>query len=309
MKHLREFVTLLQMADIDLKQGEPMCRHTTFQIGGPGAVMAFPNSPEQVGEILKIARRYEITPMILGAGSNILAPDEGLDTVVIELRTAMNRVEERSKGEFEAQAGAAMARLATFAMERGYTGLEFAHGIPGTVGGGVYMNAGAYGGEMCQVVTGVTAMDRAGNLLDIPADKLDLSYRHSRFMNEDLVILSVRVKLEKGDREEIRAKMAELMTRRRTSQPLELPSAGSTFKRPATGYAAAMIEAAGLKGLRVGDAQVSEKHAGFVVNRGRATCKDVLQLMEQVQDRVEQDTGVRLEPEVRILEVQRPCAF
>ncbi len=309
MKHLREFVTLLQMADIDLKQGEPMCRHTTFQIGGPVAVMAFPNSPEQVGEILKIARRYEITPMILGAGSNILAPDEGLDTVVIELRTAMNRVEERSKGEFEAQAGAAMARLATFAMERGYTGLEFAHGIPGTVGGGVYMNAGAYGGEMCQVVTGVTAMDRAGNLLDIPADKLDLSYRHSRFMNEDLVILSVRVKLEKGDREEIRAKMSELMTRRRTSQPLELPSAGSTFKRPATGYAAAMIEAAGLKGLRVGDAQVSEKHAGFVVNRGRATCKDVLRLMEQVQDRVEQDTGVRLEPEVRILEVQRPCAF
>lgn len=309
MKHLREFVTLLQMADIDLKQGEPMCRHTTFQIGGPVAVMAFPNSPEQVGEILKIARRYEIMPMILGAGSNILAPDEGLDTVVIELRTAMNRVEERSKGEFEAQAGAAMARLATFAMERGYTGLEFAHGIPGTVGGGVYMNAGAYGGEMCQVVTGVTAMDREGNLLEIPADKLDLSYRHSRFMNEDLVILSVRVKLEKGDREEIRAKMSELMTRRRTSQPLELPSAGSTFKRPATGYAAAMIEAAGLKGLRVGDAQVSEKHAGFVVNRGRATCKDVLQLMEQVQDRVEQDTGVRLEPEVRILEVQRPCAF
>lgn len=309
MKHLREFVTLLQMADIDLKQGEPMCRHTTFQIGGPVAVMAFPNSPEQVGEILKIARRYEITPMILGAGSNILAPDEGLDTVVIELRTAMNRVEERSKGEFEAQAGAAMARLATFAMERGYTGLEFAHGIPGTVGGGVYMNAGAYGGEMCQVVTGVTAMDREGNLLEIPADKLDLSYRHSRFMNEDLVILSVRVKLEKGDREEIRAKMAELMTRRRTSQPLELPSAGSTFKRPATGYAAAMIEAAGLKGLRVGDAQVSEKHAGFVVNRGRATCKDVLQLMEQVQDRVEQDTGVRLKPEVRILEVQKPCAF
>lgn len=309
MKHLREFVTLLQMADIDLKQGEPMCRHTTFQIGGPVAVMAFPNSPEQVGEILKIARRYEITPMILGAGSNILAPDEGLDTVVIELRTAMNRVEERSKGEFEAQAGAAMARLATFAMERGYTGLEFAHGIPGTVGGGVYMNAGAYGGETCQVVTGVTVMDRAGNLLDIPADKLDLSYRHSRFMNEDLVILSVRVKLEKGDREEIRAKMAELMTRRRTSQPLELPSAGSTFKRPATGYAAAMIEAAGLKGLRVGDAQVSEKHAGFVVNRGRATCKDVLRLMEQVQDRVEQDTGVRLEPEVRILEVQGPCAF
>ena len=301
MKHLREFVTLLQMADIDLKQGEPMCRHTSFQIGGPVAVMAFPNSPEQVGEILKIARQYEITPMILGAGSNILAPDEGLDTVVIELRTAMNRVEERSKGEFEAQAGVAMARLATFAMERGYTGLEFAHGIPGTVGGGVYMNAGAYGGEMCQVVTGVTAMDRQGRLLEIPAEELDLSYRHSRFMNEDLVILSVRVKLEKGDREEIRAKMAELMSRRRASQPLELPSAGSTFKRPKTGYAAAMIEAAGLKGLRVGDAQVSEKHAGFLINRGGASCDDMLRLIELVQSRVREAFGVELECEVRII--------
>ena len=309
MKYLREFITLLQLADIDLKQGEPMCRHTSFQIGGPVAVMTFPKNAEQVKEILRIARQFQITPMILGAGSNILAPDQGLDTVMIETRTAMNQVEELGNGVFTAQAGATMARLAAFAMERGYTGLEFAHGSPGTVGGGVYMNAGAYGGEMCQVVTGVTAMDRMGNLLELPASELELSYRHSRFMSEDLVILSATVQLKKGDREEIRAKMAELMNRRRTSQPLEFPSAGSTFKRPKTGYAAAMIEEAGLKGLRVGDAQVSEKHAGFVINRGRATSRDVLALMEKIQDKVQEDTGIRLEPEVRILEVQKPCAF
>ena len=307
MKYLREFVTLLQMADIDLKQGEPMCRHTSFQIGGPVAVMTFPKTPEQVGEILKICRQFSIYPMVLGAGSNILAPDQGLDTVVIETRTNMNRVEELCKGEFEAQSGATMARLATFAMERGYTGLEFAHGIPGTVGGGVYMNAGAYGGEMKDVVTGVTVVDRAGNVREIPAAELELSYRHSRFMEEDQIILSVRVRLEKGEREEIRGNMAELMTRRRTSQPLEFPSAGSTFKRPKEGYAAAMIEAAGLKGLRIGDAQVSEKHAGFVVNRGRATSRDVLELMGKVQEKVQADTGVLLEPEVRVLEVKKPC--
>lgn len=309
MKYLREFVTLLQMADIDLKQGELMCRHTSFQIGGPVAVMTFPRNAEQVGEILRLCRQFSIYPMVLGAGSNILAPDQGLDTVVIETRTNMNRVEELSKGEFEAQSGATMARLATFAMERGYTGLEFAHGIPGTVGGGVYMNAGAYGGEMKNVVTGVTVVDRAGNVRDIPAEELDLSYRHSGFMSEEFIILSVRVKLEKGDREEIRARMSELMTRRRTSQPLEFPSAGSTFKRPKEGYAAAMIEKAGLKGLRVGDAQVSEKHAGFVVNRGRATSRDVLELMGKVQEKVQADTGVLLEPEVRILEVNKPCDF
>ena len=247
--------------------------------------------------------------MILGAGSNILAPDQGLDTVVIETRTNMNQAQRLEDGTITAQCGMTMARLATIAMEHGYTGLEFAHGIPGTVGGGVYMNAGAYGGEMQQVVTNVTAMDRKGHVLELPAEELRLSYRHSRFMEEDLVILSATVRLQKGEREEIRAKMAELMTRRRTSQPLEYPSAGSTFKRPVGGYAAALIEASGLKGFRVGDAQVSEKHAGFVVNRGRATSHDVLELMKQVQEKVQADSGICLEPEVRILEVQKPCAF
>ena len=309
MKYLREFVTLLQLADIPLKQGEPMCRHTSFPIGGPVAVMVFPENVEQMQEIFKIAAQFHISPMILGAGSNILAPDQGLDTVVIETRTNMNQAQRLEDGTITAQCGMTMARLATIAMEHGYTGLEFAHGIPGTVGGGVYMNAGAYGGEMQQVVTNVTAMDRKGHVLELPAEELRLSYRHSRFMKEDLVILSATVRLQKGEREEIRAKMAELMTRRRTSQPLEYPSAGSTFKRPVGGYAAALIEASGLKGLRVGDAQVSEKHAGFVVNRGRATSHDVLELMKQVQEKVQADSGICLEPEVRILEVQKPCAF
>lgn len=309
MKYLREFVTLLQLADIPLKQGEPMCRHTSFQIGGPVAVMVFPENVEQMQEIFKIAAQFHISPMILGAGSNILAPDQGLDTVVIETRTNMNQAQRLEDGTITAQCGMTMARLATIAMEHGYTGLEFAHGIPGTVGGGVYMNAGAYGGEMQQVVTNVTAMDRKGHVLELPAEELGLSYRHSRFMEEDLVILSATVRLQKGEREEIRAKMAELMTRRRTSQPLEYPSAGSTFKRPVGGYAAALIEASGLKGFRVGDAQVSEKHAGFVVNRGRATSHDVLELMKQVQEKVQADSGICLEPEVRILEVQKPCAF
>ena len=309
MKYLREFVTLLQLADIPLKQGEPMCRHTSFQIGGPVAVMVFPENVEQMQEIFKIAAQFHISPMILGAGSNILAPDQGLDTVVIETRTNMNQAQRLEDGTITAQCGMTMARLATIAMEHGYTGLEFAHGIPGTVGGGVYMNAGAYGGEMQQVVTNVTAMDRKGHVLELPAEELRLSYRHSRFMEEDLVILSATVRLQKGEREEIRAKMAELMTRRRTSQPLEYPSAGSTFKRPVGGYAAALIEASGLKGFRVGAAQVSEKHAGYVVNRGRATSHDVLELMKQVQEKVQADSGICLEPEVRILEVQKPCAF
>lgn len=286
-----------------------MCRHTSFQIGGPVAVMVFPENVEQMQEIFKIAAQFHISPMILGAGSNILAPDQGLDTVVIETRTNMNQAQRLEDGTITAQCGMTMARLATIAMEHGYTGLEFAHGIPGTVGGGVYMNAGAYGGEMQQVVTNVTAMDRKGHVLELPAEELGLSYRHSRFMEEDLVILSATVRLQKGEREEIRAKMAELMTRRRTSQPLEYPSAGSTFKRPVGGYAAALIEASGLKGFRVGDAQVSEKHAGFVVNRGRATSHDVLELMKQVQEKVQADSGICLEPEVRILEVQKPCAF
>ena len=301
MEHLRELITQLQLAGIMLKQGEPLCRHTSFQIGGPVAVMTFPESQEQVSEIFRLSALYGVRPAVLGAGSNLLAPDEGLDTLLLETRTGLTGIREIDGGLLEADCGVTMARLATFAMERGLSGLEFAHGIPGTMGGGVYMNAGAYGGEMCQVVEQVTVMDFSGKVWDIPAGDADFSYRHSRFMQEDWMILRVRLRLSHGDREEIRARMTELMGRRRSSQPLEYPSAGSTFKRPATGYAAALIEEAGLKGLTIGGAQVSEKHAGFVINRGRATSQDVQKLMKEIQKTVYVRSGVRLEPEVRIM--------
>ncbi len=304
MEHLRELITEVQLAGVPLKQGEPLCRHTSFQIGGP-ALMAFPESEEQVRTLLLLCRDYDIQPIVLGAGSNLLAPDQGLDTLMIETRTGLTDLWFPDGDVLEAQCGVPMARLASAAQRRGLTGLEFAHGIPGTIGGGVYMNAGAYGGELRQVVTEVTAMDRLGTLVTLDASELELGYRHSRFMEEDLVILRVRVRLRPGDAAEIQAKMAELMARRRASQPLEYPSAGSTFKRPKEGYAAALIEQAGLKGLTVGGAQVSEKHAGFVINRGRATAADVLALMDEVQQRVYEHSGVWLEPEVRILEVKR----
>ena len=300
MEHLNEIAAAFRQASIPCAAREPLSRHTSFQIGGPAALFCEPQNKRQLARAIAVCRQAGVRYYLLGKGTNILFADEGFDGVVIHIGEVLGNIECNGLS-VTAQAGAALSKVCIAAANEGLSGLEFAYGIPGCVGGAVYMNAGAYGGEMCQVVTGVTAMDRAGNLLDIPADKLDLSYRHSRFMNEDLVILSVRVKLEKGDREEIRAKMAELMPRRRTSQPLELPSAGSTFKRPATGYAAAMIEAAGLKGLRVGDAQVSEKHCGFVINRGNATAADVRTLMQNVADIVEEKFGVRLEPEVKMI--------
>lgn len=305
MEHLRELITKLQLSGIMLKQGELLCRHTSFQIGGPVAVMVFPETEQQLRDTFRLCGEYRVRPAVLGAGTNMLAPDQGLDTVMIETRTGLTAIRDQGGGQIEADCGVTMARLATFAMERGFTGLEFAHGIPGTVGGGVYMNAGAYGGEMKQVVSGVTVMYFNGRTEELGAGELDLSYRHSRFMNEECVILRVRVQLAKGDRETIRESMQALMARRRDSQPLEYPSAGSTFQRPKEGYAAALIEQAGLKGRSVGDAQVSEKHAGFIINRGRATCRDVLALMEQVQQAVFDQSGIRLEPEVRIMEVKR----
>ena len=303
----------LQESALPFAQQEPLASHTTFQIGGPAVFWCTPKNADQLRRTLALCRANGVRTYLLGNGSNTLFADEGYDGAVIDLR-GLNfgpTAEPQPDGStrLTASAGLTLGRLCAAAQQQGLAGLAFACGIPGTIGGAVYMNAGAYGGEMQQVVTNVTAMDRKGHVLELPAEELRLSYRHSRFMEEDLVILSATVRLQKGEREEIRAKMAELMTRRRTSQPLEYPSAGSTFKRPVGGYAAALIEASGLKGFRVGDAQVSEKHAGFVVNRGRATSHDVLELMKQVQEKVQADSGICLEPEVRILEVQKPCAF
>ena len=299
---LRTFVERAssELPDLELRTAEPLCEHTSFRIGGNAAVMVFPKSERELCACRKILFELNTDPLILGAGTNVLAPDEGLERVVICLKGALCGIRMTGETQFEACAGETLARAALFARDHGLAGLEFAHGIPGTVGGGVYMNAGAYGGELKQVVTCVTVMDPTGELRDVSCAGDTFGYRTSIFEDRDGVIVKATFSLKPGDPETIGRTMRELMERRKASQPLELPSAGSTFKRPANGYAAALIDEAGLKGARVGGAAVSEKHAGFVVNLGGATSADVKALMRRVQDTVEKNTGVRLEPEVRI---------
>ena len=284
----------------ELKYNEPMKDHTSFRIGGEVEIMAFPKSREELAAILKESRLLDVKPVILGAGTNVLAPDEGIAGVVICLKDCLDGMEMLDETHIRVMGGVTMTRAAVFAANHGLSGLEFAHGIPGTVGGGVYMNAGAYGGEICQVCTQVEVMDLAGNRSILTGEEMQFSYRHSR-LEEDFCIVTCAVfSLQKKPTEEIRAVMQDLMSRRRASQPLDMPSAGSAFKRPATGYAAALIDETGLKGFRVGNAAVSEKHAGFAVNLGGATAADVKNLLQQVSDQVFDRTGIRLEPEVRI---------
>ncbi len=284
----------------ELRMDEPMGKHTSFRIGGPAEVMAFPKSAEELGEILKVSAFLDCKPAILGAGTNILAPDAGLPGLVICLKDGLNTMEQVDNTHIRVGAGVSMARMATFAANAGLSGLEFAHGIPGSVGGGVYMNAGAYGGEICQVCTQVEVMGMDGNVHTYTGEQMRFGYRHSRLEEEDGIVLQATFCLTSKPVEEIRSLMQDLMTRRRNSQPLDIPSAGSAFKRPVGGYAAALIEQAGLKGYRVGNAAVSEKHAGFAVNLGGATAEDVKKLLREVSDKVFEDTGIRLEPEVRI---------
>ena len=288
------------LPNIDLKFDEPMANHTSFRIGGPVEVMAFPKSAEELSDLLKAARDLAVEPVILGAGTNVLAPDEGMKGLVICLKDCLGGMERRSETILRIYAGVTMARAAVFAAGLGLAGLEFAHGIPGTVGGGVYMNAGAYGGEICQVCTQVGVMDSAGNQKLLSNEEMGFSYRNSCIQQEKLIVLFADFQLQPQPEVAIREKMKQLQAKRRASQPLDLPSAGSAFKRPATGYAAAMIDQAGLKGFQIGGAAVSEKHAGFVVNLGGATAADVRLLLEAGADRVEKAHGVRLEPEIRI---------
>ena len=288
------------LPNIELKMNEPLSKHTSFRIGGGAEVMAFPKEAESLSCLLKTARDLGVEPVILGAGTNVLAPDEGLSGLVICLKDSLVGMQQLSDTSIRVYAGVSMARAANFAASLSLSGLEFAHGIPGTVGGGVYMNAGAYGGEICQVCTQVAVMDMDGNQQLLSNEEMGFSYRNSRIQGENRIVLFADFQLQPQPEVVIRAKMQELMAKRRASQPLDLPSAGSAFKRPATGYAAAMIDAAGLKGFHIGDAAVSEKHAGFVVNLGNATAADVRALLNAVADRVEQIHGVRLEPEVRI---------
>jgi len=286
---------------LELRRDEPMSAHTTFRVGGPAALMALPRTEEETALAVREARAMGIPPIFMGNGSNLLVDDAGLDAFVVKTVPGLSWV--RGEGtELEAGGGILLSALAAEAAGRALTGLEFASGIPGSLGGAVRMNAGAYGGEMCQVVRSVRVLETDGTVRDLPAEECGFGYRRSAFGAGGRFILSARLALEHGDEEGIRERMAELNRRRREKQPLELPSAGSTFKRPKEGYAAALIEQCGLKGLSVGGAQVSPKHAGFLVNTGMATCRDILDLMGVVQDCVYRVTGVRLEPEVLFLE-------
>lgn len=288
------------LPQIALRFDEPMSKHTSFRIGGPAAVMAFPRNEEELSEVLKVSGKLDIKPVILGAGTNVLAPDEGLPGLIVCLKDCMNGTELLEGGGIRVMSGVTMTRAAVFAANHGLTGMEFAHGIPGTVGGGVYMNAGAYGGEISQICRSVTVMDRNGKTRQLSREEMDFGYRHSILEESGEIVVSAVFGLAQDSPEAVKARMRQLQAKRSASQPLDLPSAGSAFKRPVGGYAAALIDQAGLKGYRVGNAAISGKHAGFAVNLGGATAHDVKELLTQVSDRVFAASGIRLEPEIRI---------
>ena len=294
----QKIVTLLP--EIDLHFWESMAKHTSFRIGGGAEVMAFPKNADELADVLNVCSELNIVPAILGAGTNVLAPDSGLPGLVVCLKDCLYGIEKLDDTHIQVAAGVTMTRAAVFAANHGLSGLEFAHGIPGTVGGGVYMNAGAYGGEICQVCESVNVMDFRGKLTTYNAEQMDFSYRHSILEDKDGIVVSAVFALSPKPQDEIKGLMKELMAKRSASQPLDLPSAGSAFKRPVGGYAAALIDQAGLKGYQVGGAAISTKHAGFAVNLGGATAEDVKTLLKHVSDIVYANSGIRLEPEVRI---------
>ena len=283
-----------------LRSMEPMSRHTSFRIGGPVTLMALPHTKEEAATVLQHAKEGGIEPLFLGKGSNLLVSDAGISGFAVKY-SGDGYGQGQAPHTIWAEAGCSLAQVAVYAMEQGLSGLEFAHGIPGSLGGAVFMNAGAYDGEMAQVVTKVEAMAPDGTLAVFYPKDLEFGYRHSVFSQKPYLIVRAELQLTPKSKEEIQGTMADLMERRRSKQPLEFPSAGSTFKRPPGQFAGGLIEACGLKGAQVGGAQVSEKHAGFVINRGGATCEDVVTLMKQVRDCVQQEKGVTLEPEVRML--------
>lgn len=279
---------------------EPMARHTTLELGGPADVLAQPGSREEAAWLLKTAYENKIPVTVIGSGSNLLVKDGGIRGLTMMIGPAMNRVEVNGE-RLWAQAGAKLSAVSQAAAQAGLEGLTFAAGIPGTAGGGAYMNAGAYGGEMSQVVERVEGLNLKGEAVSLTNEEMAFGYRTSRAHQEGLIITDVYFKLQPGSKEEILARMKELNRQRREKQPLTVPSAGSTFKRPTGYYAAALIDECGLKGLRVGGAEVSPKHAGFLTNAYQGTAADFLALMALVEQRVYEEKGVRLEPEVRIL--------
>jgi len=286
--------------EISLSFGESLAKHTSFRIGGPAEVMAFPKNGEELSELLNKSALLDCKPAILGAGTNVLAPDRGLPGLTVCLKDCLDGMERVDETHIRVMAGATMTRCAMFAAKEGLSGLEFAHGIPGTIGGGVYMNAGAYGGEIAQVCAEAELMTGNGARYTRSRERMAFSYRHSCLEENGDIVVSALLELTPGDPEQIRRRMKELQAKRSASQPLNYPSAGSAFKRPSQGYAAALIDEAGLRGYRVGDAAISEKHAGFAVNLGNATAEQVKQLLADVARIVKEKSGIQLEPEVRV---------
>lgn len=282
-------------------RNEKLAKYTSFEIGGCCDILVKPNSADCLKDILKICRDNGINYYILGRGSNVLISDKGLKGAVILLSSDFSEIRQPDDCRIICAAGASLTKVCAFARDNSLTGLEFAYGIPGSVGGALYMNAGAYGGEMKDVVESCFYLDENSELKEMSASEMELSYRHSVFSGKNYVITAVCFKLQKGDKTEISEKMSELMEKRRSKQPLEYPSAGSTFKRPEGDFAARLIEASGLKGYTCGGAQVSEKHSGFVINKDNASFEDVMNVIKDVKEKVYADSGVMLECEVLIM--------
>lgn len=279
---------------------ESMAAHTTFRVGGPADCLAELECTEQLQKVQRYLKQVEIPYVVLGNGSNVLVSDEGYRGVVLQIANRMNRITVEGTCII-AQAGAMLSQVACVAMEHGLTGMEFASGIPGTVGGGVVMNAGAYGGEMSQVVSKVTVVNSEGEILELENETMEFGYRYSTIKNQPFVVTEVLFELAKGDSDKIKKTMNELSARRREKQPLEYPSAGSTFKRPEGHFAGALIMDAGLRGFQIGGARVSDKHCGFVINVGNATASDVMSLIREIRVRVKDKFRVELEPEIVFL--------
>ena len=279
---------------------EPMKKHTTFRVGGPADYFVMPKNIEEVQRIVAFCKDAKMPYYVLGNGSNLLVSDAGYRGVIIQIYKSMSEITVEGT-TIRAQAGALLSKIGNIALDAELTGFEFAAGIPGAVGGAVVMNAGAYGGEMKDILKSATVLTTDGEVLTLYNKELELGYRTSIIAKKDYVVLEAEYELQKGSKEDIRAKMDELKVQRVTKQPLEYPSAGSTFKRPEGHFAGKLIQDAGLRGFSVGGAQVSEKHCGFVINKGDATAADIIELMRQVSEKVMQEFGVLLEPEVKML--------
>lgn len=280
---------------------EIMSKHTTFRVGGPADFYLVPETEEEVAEAVDFAKDKGLSYYPIGRGSNLLVGDRGYHGVIIEIGSGMEKLQIHEDGLVEAQAGITLAKMASELAARGLAGFEFASGIPGTLGGAVAMNAGAYGGEIKDTIVSATVLTETGDILVLGKEELALGYRTSIIQKKPYMVLSAVFSFSQGQPGEIRERMRELNEKRREKQPLEYPSAGSTFKRPAGHFAGKLIEDAGLRGYRIGDAQVAEKHCGFIINRGHATAADIRRLIEDVQQRVKEQSGVELEPEVRMV--------